>query len=564
LFERLKILLINKNKKGLFIITFFILSTMVLETLGIGILYPLIQFFVEGKTDISFLNKFNFLTQSISKELFLLYGLVGILVFYLLKLLFVLKSINYQNKFIFKISANISNLLYEKIIRDDFENSISTEVSNIVKKFQNDINHLNVFLLGVLTLTAESIVIIAIVTFLVYIEPYGTTSLLILITLFGVFFQKITSSRLKSLAIKRISFEKGISKLVIESLNGLTEIEVGNFHDFFLKKMKNFNKVKLLVNTNITFLNQSPRFIFEFLMILVIVVFIIVLEKRYSNTTEILTILGIYTAATIRLLPSLNKVIQSTQNLIFYKNSINVIYEELYSSKTNPKDYITQINFKKKVEFKNIKFSYGSKKLVFDNFNFEIKKGDLIGIYGKSGSGKSTFLNLFTGLVYPSNGEIYIDSKKIENLRNNSWHNQIGFVTQNTFLINDTIKKNIAFGVDDSRINLSLLEKAINDADLKDLIKERGLEYVIKENGIGLSGGQKQRVSIARALYKNPKILIFDEATSSLDNASENFIIQTIEKLKKDKTIIIVSHKLSNLEICDKVYQMNKNGILSK
>ena len=142
MFEKLKILLINKNKKGLAIILFFILSTMVLETLGIGILYPLIQFFVEGKTNVAILNKFNFLTQNISEELFLWYGLFVILLFYFLKLLFVLKSIDFQNKFIFRVSANISNLLYEKIISDDFENSISTEVSNIVKKFQNDINHL--------------------------------------------------------------------------------------------------------------------------------------------------------------------------------------------------------------------------------------------------------------------------------------------------------------------------------------------------------------------------------------------------------------------------------------
>ena len=266
--------------------------------------------------------------------------------------------------------------------------------------------------------------------------------------------------------------------------------------------MKNFNNVKLLVNSNITFLNQSPRFIFEFLMILVIVAFIIVLEKRYTNNNQILTILGIYIAATIRLLPSLNKVIQSTQNLIFYKNSVNVIHEELFSNKTIPKDYKTKINFEKKVEFKSIKFSYGSNKVVFDNFNFEIKKGDLIGIYGKSGSGKSTFLNLFTGLVYPSSGEIHIDSNKIENLRNDSWHHQIGYVTQNTFLINDTIKKNIAFGIEDSKIDLTKLEKVIKDADLKDLIKDRGLEYIIKENGMGLSGGQKQRVSIARLFIK--------------------------------------------------------------
>ena len=249
---------------------------------------------------------------------------------------------------------------------------------------------------------------------------------------------------------------------------------------------------------------------------------------------------------------------------IFYKNSVNVIHDELFYNKTIPKDYKTKINFEKKVEFKSIKFSYGSNKVVFDNLNFEIKKGDLIGIYGKSGSGKSTFLNLFTGLVYPSSGEIHIDSNKIENLRNDSWHHQIGYVTQNTFLINDTIKKNIAFGIEDLKIDLTRLEKVIKDADLRDLIKDRGLEYIIKENGMGLSGGQKQRVSIARALYKNPKILIFDEATSSLDNSSENFIIDTIKKLRKDKTVIIVSHKLSNLVICDQVYEMNKNGKLSK
>jgi len=563
--EKFKVLVFPKYKKEIFKIIFFIVLGMVIETVGIGLLYPLIKFFVQGKTSIEVMKLIPFTNETITNSNFTIYALIALTGFYFVKLLTILYIINYQNSFIFRVSSDLATELYRKILKGDFQSSISTETSLIVKKFQKDINYFNAFLLGLINLIADSVIVLAIVSFLFYLEPLGTASLFLILLLFGYLFNRLTRQKLKNYSEKRVDFENGISKLIVESLNGIIEIEIGNLHSQFISKMKKFNLSKLRVNSGITFLNQSPKYIFEFLIISVIMVFLIILKAQSYSSTVILSTLGIFIAATIRIIPSLNKIIQSIQNIQFYKNSVDIIYYELHIKKPIEKNTSKKITFKKKFEFKNVEFNYDDSNKLIDDLNFKIEKGEFIGVYGKSGSGKSTFLNLFTGLLFPKSGEIFIDEKKVNKLRNESWHQQIGYVTQSVFLINDTLCNNIAFGNRKVEINSNHLQNCMADSDLVEFVQNKGLEYIINENGKGLSGGQKQRISIARALYKNPEILIFDESTSSLDNESESQILQTIDKLKKRKTMIIVSHKLSNLKNCDRVFELKNNKIyLSK
>jgi ABC-type multidrug transport system fused ATPase/permease subunit len=219
------------------------------------------------------------------------------------------------------------------------------------------------------------------------------------------------------------------------------------------------------------------------------------------------------------------------------------------------------LEFKKNIEIKNIKVFYNNpNKTVLNNISLKISKGDCVGIIGKSGAGKSTLLDTLMGLIKPNAGNILVDGKSIyKNLR--SWQKLIGYVPQSIYLIDDSIEKNIAFGENEQDINIRNLINCAKDAEIFDLInnlpkKEKSL---VGEKGSKLSGGEKQRIAIARSLYISPEIIIFDEATSSLDAQTEKKIVDSIKKLSKNKTVIIVSHKISSLNICNKIYEM-KNG----
>ena len=258
----------------------------------------------------------------------------------------------------------------------------------------------------------------------------------------------------------------------------------------------------------------------------------------------------------------------SIQKIIYNRPAIDVIYKEFQdfdgnlSVKNNDK---SKIQFSEKIDFNNVSFKYsGSNKLILDNIKFSIDAGSIIGIIGESGSGKTTLINLLLGLLKPTDGSIKIDNlNMLQNL--SAWQNHIGYVPQDVYLIDDTIRKNIAFALPESRINNAALELAIKKSKLDKLINnlEKGYNTQIGEFGDRLSGGQKQRISIARALYSNPKVLIFDEFTNSLDNETEKKIIDEIINFKRDKTVIMIAHRLSTLKSCDSIFKI-ENGKIHK
>ena len=283
-----------------------------------------------------------------------------------------------------------------------------------------------------------------------------------------------------------------------------------------------------------------------------------------DDSTKIITTLGIFIAATFRMIPSINRMLSSLQNLKYYSSSVEIIFNEFkdyFKTKYDNKDLIS-IPFSKNIKIENLTFFY-KKQIILNDINLNIQKGDVIGIIGSSGSGKSTFIDLINGLLKPSMGEILVDGIDI-NKEKNDWKKNIGYVGQDIFLIDDTIKKNIAFGIEESEIDIKMLNEALLSSKLNAFIDtlEYGLNTKVGDRGIQLSGGQKQRIAIARALYSNPGFLIFDEATASLDEETEREIMKSIYDLKGDKTIIMIAHRLGTLKNCDKIFEI-KQGILS-
>jgi ABC-type multidrug transport system fused ATPase/permease subunit len=312
-------------------------------------------------------------------------------------------------------------------------------------------------------------------------------------------------------------------------------------------------------------LMQIPRIFLELVALLSLSSLIFFMLLQGKSITSIITVLGLFAAAAFRMLPSINRVMGYYQQIRFANSSINLIFSEFEIFKMKElKRSDCKIDFNDLI-IKSLDFKYpGSPNLVLSKINFNLQKGQTIGIIGKSGSGKSTFIDILLGLFQPINGEILINSENIKN-HIDEWQNIIGYVPQSIFLTDDSIINNIALGIPSNEISLDKVQKCLEIAQLNDFVNalDDGLLTNVGERGVSLSGGQRQRIGIARALYNDPQILVFDEATSALDTETESAFMESIKLLVGKKTIIMVAHRLTTLVDCDKVYKfINGEAIL--
>ena len=339
-------------------------------------------------------------------------------------------------------------------------------------------------------------------------------------------------------------------------------------NDFFFTKILLNNYVQMKSESSIfqNFFVSLPRLTFEFFAISSILLVSIFMFQLSYSLDEILSFVVIFGVICFRLLPASNRILNYIQISIYHKSVIKVIYDQLNISEDKDiiikKDKINsnRFDFKNKISVENISFGYEKSKLnVLKNINFEINKNESVGIIGSSGSGKSTLITLLMGMLKPQQGDIKCDNVSIyEDIYN--WQNKISYVPQDVFLINDSIK-NIAFGLDEENIDNNKIQKVIDMVFLNNFIKSlpNGLDTVVGERGANISGGQKQRIGIARALYRNPKILIMDEFTNSLDEFTENELIEDLFKFKKNYTLILISHNKSVFKNFDKIIDLTKN-----
>ena len=345
--------------------------------------------------------------------------------------------------------------------------------------------------------------------------------------------------------------------------NIIRDIKIYFLQSHFISKFWNIlNNFALSYRKYMTF-QTLPRLLIELFLIYLLGAILILLTLESNDFDQTFIKLGLFAAASFRLMPSINKIISAQQILRYHVPSVNEIYRELNNNYLkNILDSKNTLSFKKTLELKKINFYYSPKKIILQNLNLKIKFGEKIGIIGHTGSGKSTLIDILAGLLFPNSGQIIIDGIKI-NLRKHLWRRNIGYVSQNICLIDDTIINNIAFGNFNDDIKNDRINKILSDVELSSLVKS--LKYkentIIGERGINLSGGQKQRLGLARALYNKPRFLILDEAFSALDAKTELKIFNKINKNYKDITIINIAHKGVSLKFCDKVYRLENKKL---
>ena len=566
LIKKLNFLLEKKHKKQVLVLSILLFIGILFEMLSLGMLIPAIGLMVKPNLiqEIKFLKLiFNFFGNPTQKIL-VIWGMVLMVAIYLVKSIFLIFLTWKQSNFSNNLSTNLSRRLFEGYLNQPYIFHINTNSSILLRNIQSDIAGFTAVAQNTITILLEFSILIGIAFILILTEPIGAITIGLYLFLASFIFQKITKGRLLKLGFDKQNIAVYVNKYLLQGLNGVKDIKIYGREKYFTNKFSQYNNIFSQIITKIYTLTMIPRLYLELLSISGLAGLVIAIVIQDKPIDFIVTTMGIFAAASYRMIPSVNRILSSLQIIRSSMPSIDNLYLE-FTKIENTRNELniikgneTAFNFENRVEIRNVNYNYlNVDKTTLKNINIIINKGDFIGIIGPSGSGKSTFIDIILGLLKPSSGEIFIDNFNIKtNIR--YWQKLIGYVPQNIYLIDDTIKANIAFGLNDEDISDYLLNKCIKSAQLHEFIMslENGINTIVGERGARLSGGQRQRIGIARALYHNPEILILDEATSSLDNDTENRIMNDINQLKGNKTIILIAHRLSTLNNCDKIIKI--------
>jgi ABC-type multidrug transport system fused ATPase/permease subunit len=573
-FKKIQLILSKKEKtKGLFFVVLMFLG-MMLETLGIGLIAPVIQVMSDSEileTDNYMTGIIKFLGISNYDSLIITFT-VGLVLIYLIKNLFLMYFSWFKINYLAALRMNLSNRLFNIYLSKPYAFHLDRNSGQLIQNISLEVTIFTGRCLNsIVIIFTESLVLMGIIALLFYLEPYGA---LIVVTALGIITKLIlsfTKKMIKDWAKQRQFHDGKKIQHLQQGLAGVKDVLLLGREDYFLNQFKLHNLQSNLPERKQSFLEDIPRLWFEVLAVLGMTSMILIMTLQGKEITTILAILGVFAAASFRLMPSITRILAAIQAFRFSLPVLDTLHHEFDSElqenkRSNGNKLFNLSKLSKEIEISNITFAYkDSLEPSLSNVNLKIKRGQSIGIIGPSGSGKSTLVDILLGLLKPNVGHIYVDKEDIYgDIR--SWQDQVGYVPQSIYLIDSSLRKNIAFGIAEDEIDESRIEYAIHAAHLTDFVNNLpdGLDTYVGERGVRLSGGQRQRIGIARALYPDPSIIVLDEASSSLDNATEKQIMHTVEQLHLQKTIIIIAHRLSTIENCDWIFKLDRGKIIDE
>ena len=565
------------DRRKILVFQLLLLSSSILEILSIFSIGPLVQLLSNPEI----INDTNHVLSKIYSYFgfntfkgFLIFVVLIILSFMGLSTIILSYTLYVLSMFSQTLGHIVRSSLFKFYISQNWIYHSKTNSSENVEKIGYEANRVTQNIILTILLTNSKV--LTGILIIISLSIFNPLVSLVCFSIFGFFYIvifKFIKLRISAHGVIQGKSMNEMYRIMSESFMGIKEAII------YGKKKKYYNSFfdssYQFTNSSgkISFYQQAPRHILEFFAISIILLFILILSYfGGSNFNEILPILSIYIFAGYKLLPILQNVYAGLVQIRAHYPALIKIENELYQSKNyslNEKnDEKNKINFKQNnpIKFKDVDFFYkDSNKRAVTSLNFEINQNTINYLVGESGSGKSTILDLILGLIYPQEGEILLGSMKLSESNSNFWHKNFGYVGQNVFLLDDTIKNNICFSDSEEKIDEEKLKRAIQLSYIEPFLNDltEGINTVVGERGIKLSGGQRQRVSIARALYQNKSILVFDEATSSLDGIAEKFVTEQLEILSKSTTIIVVSHNVKLCRNADQIILLN-NGFINQ
>jgi len=549
----------RRNLVGIIALTFV---GMALETLSLGIVVPIIGILTQD----DYQQKYPFIVEifgSLSREELISTVMVAMVLIYVVRSVFLLWSSWVQKGFSAKLSGRLSQRLFTIYLRQPYIFHLEHNSATLMRNSRNA----NVVVTGgidpVLVLLTDGLVALALFALLIVVEPLGTVVTLAMFGFGAWFFQLLTRKRIESWGDQRNLHEGMILQHLQQGLAGAKDVKILGRESEFLHQHERHLTESLRINRVYSVLQTVPRAWMEILTISGLAALVISMIVQQKSFTEIIPTLGLFAAAAFRVMPSVNRLLSALQTLIYSRAIISSVFADFKLDAPDLNERIIEHVFGDRLELHDVSFQYPTAaRPSLQDVSLIIRRGEAVGFVGPSGAGKSTLVDVILGLFAPTSGEVRVDGQNIQtNLRN--WQNQIGYVPQSIYLTDDTLRRNVAFGLSDENIDDQLVANAIRLAQLEEFVESLPdrIETVVGERGVRLSGGQRQRIGIARALYHNPGVLVLDEATSSLDTPTEHGVMQAVQALQGSKTVIIVAHRLSTVEYCDRLYRIEDSRI---
>ena len=557
----------GKNRR-LKIFGFFVISLIagILEFAGIGLIYPFLMLVTSPQTVIEYKSYATIINFFHINHILTITALMGFLIvlMFLSKNLLMILCIYLQNKFVINWKNDLNKMLMKFYLNAPYMQMFKTTNSEKIYNLTAlTAQTLETFVMRSFVFVTNSIITLIILALLFIKFPAIALFTVIFVVTSMVILNKFFKHKTEVLAPQMLSFSLKNNNQVLENIKNLKEIRIFSAEKYFFDK---FNKVQR-ENNNVIFKNTFYASIPPYLVEIILVISLIILAglitlKNYGDSSKIIASYGLILGIVFRIAPSLNRIqvalnhMNSSKDLV---KKMNDEYEQnhfdVVSNVTNNND---SLEFNEKIKFEDVSFGYRENVSVIKDCSFEIKKGEFVGIIGLSGAGKTTMADILMGLLPVNSGKITVDNEEITEKNINAFRNLTGYVPQEVNLLENSFKNNVAWGQDEKNIDDERVIESLKLAQLYDFVQENGgINSVIR----GLSQGQKQRLMIARGLYKNPEILIFDEATSSLDVETEHEITKMLTSLKGNKTLIAIAHRLSTLKECDKLIYL-KDGVI--
>jgi ABC-type multidrug transport system fused ATPase/permease subunit len=467
-------------------------------------------------------------------------------------------------KYSYMVGADISSEMYKRSLYQPYLIHVSRNSSEVVNAITLKAKNVIHVIMMAMTFVSSMIFLIVILLGLLILSPNYTLTILVIFSL--IYFAIAWSVRLMLVDNSRkiAKSSDNLIRIIQEGLGGIRDILLGGYQEVFSKLYTHEDLFLRKANAINFFIVSSPRYVVETLGMVIIAVFGFLLVRDPDPGIQPLEVLGVLVLCAQRTLPLIQQIYTSVTSIQGQTASVNDVILLLDQPILSPLGKVEKISFKKNIRLQNVRFKYNlSQSNVVNNVSLKIKKGECVGFYGQTGSGKSTLLDIIMGLLSPTEGKLDVDGKLLDTKNCSDWQLKISHVPQFIYLTDASIAENIAFGIPKNDIDFDRVKLSAKQAQLDELIESWSMKYDSKvgENGVRLSGGQRQRIGIARALYNRGELLVLDEATSALDIQTEHGVIDSIQNLDENLTIIIVAHRLSTLSICDKVFEFENGGI---
>lgn len=567
IFKKLNVLLDKKQKNTMVLLVIMMIIGAVLQVAGVGMIVPVVSVVMDPDAIVNndLVRVLYELLGGGSQQRFTVIIMLALIAIFIIKNVFLYFQQKFMYAFVYTNQFRTSERMMKNYLRRGYEFYLNADTAVVQRSITSDVNNMYALILAILQLISDGIIFFFLVLYCFSQDVVMTLLIAVVMILLLWVIKKILKPILHKAGEDNQNYYSGLFKWISQTVQGIKEVKVTGKEQYFVSEYVKCGEGYVNAVQKYSLYNNIPKLFIESICVICMIGYLLVMMLLGEDTDNMMQTLTAFAAAALVLLPCVNRINNQINNISyfepFFMGVTDHLQEEISGEKTDmsfANEADAKLPVTKSILLKNITYSYpNSDKLIFDEADLEIPVGAAVGIVGTTGAGKSTVVDIMLGLLEPKSGTIYADGVDVKT-QYRGWLKNVGYIPQMIFMLDDTIRKNVAFGVPEDKIDEKRVWEVLKEAQLDEFVKTlpEGLDTGIGERGIRLSGGQRQRIGIARALYEDPEVLIMDEATSALDNDTEAAIMASINRLHGKKTLVIIAHRLQTIEKCDIVYRV--------